>query len=508
MKNNLLILSFVCIFAMLVSSCEGPVDQVTNIGTDSGANIGDATGNSNSGSGRDTMTVLSPDAQKDYLVEVGAELAEVLTSAVLHSATPVVDLAEDLLEKYINYKWNEIGEQLSEELEDLYSSEFESFFNLPRRMVDVINGKKNASLEDLEILLTLSKFGYRFEFDDEEQTIIITKVDDPSIIATFFDADGVKCELKVWGVGQEKECSYSYEDYHYSDGEKVSDGTRTIRVKIPATIKMHFKHGNNELTSYSFNWDTNFEDYFNNSMNLKVMEFGIEETSKVSTKEAFSLFAMTCGNKNVITTAINLPKYKLIPWENGSDFTMEDAEEWIDGYVDQYEALLGELGKGELMVDVLGKMQLVGKVSDGSGLIDAYADWNNKYAYSPSVENEWEQPYNSLASQEDLCEIYDDYVSLAICYNGTDTEQAQLKLQPYKIEGSYWDQVEENYTEHCYYSHEPVLYFPQEDLSIAILTYLSSGDYSNVFNIVEKAAKDLIALDKNHYIFPKGVGFN
>lgn len=479
-----------------------------------------------------TDVILSPDEQKDYWVAIGTELAQTLTSATLESITPLADLSEDIVEKYITYKWREIGEKFEDEFGDFYSREFESFFRMPRRIVDVVQGKRKASLEDLELLLTLSKFGYEFKFDDKRKTIVITKVDQPLIIATFSDPDGVPCELKVWGVGEEKECSYTYETYHWEypliwdeywqdwyydweNGKKIYDGKRTIRVKLPETVKMHFKHGNKELVSYSFSWSTNFQDYFNNAMKLQVMEFGIEESAAVSTKEASAVFSMTCGNKNVLTASVNLPKYELMDWEYGSNITNENAEAWFEEFYDTYEDALATIGKGNVKVDLLGKMQLIGKVSDGAGLIDAYNEWDKKYPYSSKYNHWWEQSYHSLASQEDICEIYDKYVNLAVCYNGSETEQAQLILQPYYQEGTYWDGYwDENYYEwisqsinYSYYTHEPVLYFPQADITIAIMTYVSSlmdGNYSDVFKMIEKAANDIIALDKHNMIFPEG----
>lgn len=471
-----------------------------------------------------TDVLLSPDQQKDYWVEIGTELAEVFAKATLESVTPLVDLSEDLAEKYISYKWEQIGEQLENEFDDFYSREFESFFRMPRRMVDVLQGKREASLEDLEILLTLSKFGYEFKFDDRSKTIIITKVDKPYILATFSDPDGVPCELKVWGEGQETECSYTYEDYYweyyyddwgdYIGSEKISQGMRTIRVKLPETINMHFKHGSKELVAYSFNWKTNFKDYVNNSMKLKVMEFGIQETAAVSTKEASIVFSMTCGKKNVLTTTVNLPKYELMAWEYGSDITDANAVAWFDKFIEDYETALNSLGKGSVKLDLLGKAQIVGQVSNGADLINAYFDWDEKYPYSSRYDYWWEQPYNSLAAQEDICEIYDKYVNLAICYNGGTTEQAKLLLQPYYQEGTYWEEYWNDYygwydyrtIDYSYYTHEPVLYFPQDDVSIAIMTYISSlmdGNYSDVFKMIEKAANDIIALDKHNLIFPE-----
>ena len=199
------------------------------------------------------MELLSPDAQKDLLVDVGEELLNTFNPEDQRAA---VELADELYYKYKRYDWDQIYEDFEEEFEDIYSREFESFFSLPRRLAGAITDKQGASLENMEILLTLSKFGYVIEFDDKTESVKMTETDDASITVKFSDADGTKCEAKVWGEGKEIEGSYTYEDGHWEypevwdeywgewvtdweNGEYISDGKRTIRVKVPKTIKMH-----------------------------------------------------------------------------------------------------------------------------------------------------------------------------------------------------------------------------------------------------------------------------
>ena len=141
-----------------------------------------------------------------------------------------VEIEKDLTEENINVildKWPEFfddwcDEDFEEEFEDIYSREFESFFSLPRRLAGAITDKQSASLENMEILLTLSKFGYVIEFDDKTESVKMTETDDASITVKFSDADGTKCEAKVWGEGKEIEGSYTYEDGYWDWGDRKS----------------------------------------------------------------------------------------------------------------------------------------------------------------------------------------------------------------------------------------------------------------------------------------------
>lgn len=410
----------------------------------------------------DPIPLLSPDEQKDFLVEVGKELINTFNPADQKKA---VDLADNLYHKYLNYDWDAIEEEFGEEYDDIYSSEFESFFGMPKRIINVINGKQNATLEDLEILLTLSKFGRVIEFDDQTKSIKITKTSDPSVTAKFSDSNGTPCELKVWGEGKEIEGSYTYED----------DGKRTIRVKVPTTIKMHLKQGSSSLVSFTFNWDTNVKDYVNTSLDMKVINLGFKEESKVSTTQASAVFSFTYNDKNIITAAANLPKYKLTGWEEGSDITQEEGEDWINEYTEDYEALLGYVGKGEAKLDILGKIQIQGGVTDGAALVDAYYHWSDK-DYN-----------NELDECNDLCKLLNKYIYLSVYYNNTTTEQAKLLMDVY----------EDKYG----YDVEPIMQFPYDDSQIAVMTYFESSKFLGLIDLVEDLANSYIALDKNHLIF-------
>lgn len=457
-KTNLFFAFVLMTSACLISSCKGGDDPT-------GGLLDDPKG---------TMGVLSPDEQKDFLVDVGEELINTFNP---NDQKETVELADELYYKYKNYDWDAIGEEFEDELDDIYSTEFESFFGMPRRMIDVINGKKKVSLENKEILLTLSKFGRIIEFDDKNKTVKITKTDDPSVVAKFSDSEGTKCELKVWGEGKEIEGSYTYEDGHwdYNYDEWVSDGKRTIRVKVPRTIKMHLKHGSNSLISFTFNWDSNIKDYVNTSLNLQVINLVFAEETKVSTTEASAVFSFSYGDKGLIAAAVNLPKYELIDWEGGKDITEEEGENWLEEYDDKYKSMLGKVGKGEVKLDILGKVQLRGGVTDGAALVDAYYNWGDKY-------------YNDEQDEcQDLCDLLNKYIYLSVYYNNTTTEQAKLLMQVYE---DYYG-----------YDIEPIMYFPQDETSIAVMTYFNSSKFLGLVDLVEELANGYIALDKHNLIF-------
>lgn len=507
---------------------------------------------------KDEMELLSPDAQKDLLVDVGEELLNTFNPEDQRAA---VELADELYYKYKRYDWDQIYEDFEEEFEDIYSREFEAFFSLPRRLAGAITDKQSVSLENMEILLTLSKFGYVIEFDDKTESVKMTETDDASITVKFSDADGTKCEAKVWGEGKEIEGSYTYEDGHwdwgydeygnYYDNGWVVDGKRTIRVKVPTSIKMHLKHGNEALISFTFNWDSNLEDYANTSMNLQVINLKFAEETKVSTTTASAVCSFSYGDKPLVAAAANLPKYELISWEGGNDITEEEGENWLEEYSDKYASLLGKVGAGEAKVDILGKVQIKGGVTDGAALVDAYHNWEDKYndynwedynrtftytwvheywdwwydeygnwneGYKTVYEEQegsynawWERPYYTLKAKQEQCNFLNKYAYLSVYYNNTVTEQAKFMMDVYEKQETYdpagWLRYDSEYTnlpdpiQYSYYGVEPIMYFPQEETSIAITTYFNSSKFLGLIDLVEDLANSYIALDKHNLIF-------
>ena len=516
-------------------------------------------------------TPLSPNDQKNLLVEVGEELIGTFNP---NDQKKAVELADDLYYKYKNYDWSAIGEEFEELFDDIYSSEFESFFGMPKRVINAINGKQNASLEDLEILLTLSKFGYTIEFDDAKKSVKITKTGDAAVVAKFSDSNGTKCELKVYGEGKTIKASYTYEDYYWKyyydeygnwiGEERIDNGQRTIKVEVPTTIKMHLKQGSSSLISFTFKWDSNLKDYVNTSLDMKVINLGFKEETKVSTTEASAVFSFTYSDKDVITAAVSLPQYKLIGWDGGNDITEDEGINWLEEYGEKYASLLGKVGKGEAKLDILGRIQLKGGVTDGADLVDAYYNWNNKYnsynwgdyerTYTYTTNYKywdwwydeygyyhegyqtysyestdwywawWEGPYYSLEAKQAQCDFLNKYTYLSVYYNNGTAEQAKLVLDPYAENGTYdpasWQRYENEwysggdyeyyYTDlpdpipYSCYNIEPVLSFPEDGSQIAVLTYFNSTKFLSLLDLVEDLVNSYIALDKHNLIFPEG----
>ena len=527
--------TFVVLLAISMTTFSCKVQNDNNPDDPSGTGTG-STNNSTNG-GKELMT---PDEQKDYLVEVGKELLNTFNPK---DQEYVTDLATNLYQKYESYDWETFFEdQMYEE----YGEQFDEFFALPARLAAVASGKASMVGENKTMLLTFSGYGSVFTFDDTNKKINITRNNDKAAIARFTDKNGTNCELKVWGEGTEKEVSFTYTEYHWEheydeqgnwiSEERIEDGERTIRVMAPATIKGYFKHGSKEIMSFTFVWDSNLKDYINQSMKAKVANVSWEEESKVSTKNASMAFTMKYGDKTIITAAASVPKYEAYGWDNGGNITEDNGEEWLEEYGDRYETVLGSLGKGEAALDILGKIQIKAAVSSGSSLYDEYMDYEDRYynynyedynvrfeyTYTNEYDNTydgyiwcekwWEEPNYSLEAKKKLCDIYGKYMKASMYY-GNNIEQAQLKLQP-KAESDImtFDYIYDWHSNctvtgvpspisYTYYDIEPIMFFPKENTSFAALSYFESSKFNILMDMTEDLLNDYLRLDKEEFFW-------
>lgn len=481
---------------------------------------------------------LSSTDSKDYLVETGKQLLNTFNTADQKAA---VDLCNGLYKKYESYNWDDIENQVETD----YRSQLEPFFGMPRRMAQVAAGEQLATATDKTILFSLAAMGRLFEMDDTKKTIKITHTNDATARLLFKDADGTECEVKLWGEGKETEIAYTYEEYSYknlydSNGnwygcEPVYEGKRTIKVLAPATIKMYLKQGSNTIISFTFNWDSNLKDYFNESLALQVVNITVSEDAEMNTTSAKAAFAVNYGETTLVSGAVNLPKYELIAWSNGGNITEDNGKEWIEKYDKRYEYLLGQVGAGEAKLNVLDRVHIAGQMTDGAALYDAAVAWDKKYdaddissrTYTYKYKEEywtengieyrtetstnnyypyWERARYTLTAQKEYCSIYDKYLSCALYYgNNEEEKQAELKLQPREYKNSYepWEytnRYNNGYSDfsvnfpinYVIYDVEPVLYFPKDQTTYAFETYFDA----KTFNSLVYMAEDLV----NKYI--------
>lgn len=434
---------------------------------------------------------MTPDEQKDYLVEVGKEFIATFNPDDQRGA---VNLAEGLYRKYNTWDWEVIGEQMEKEFNKI---DAQGFFRMPARIAALATGEA-TTMDTKEFLISFAVAGRLFEFDEKTKTMKVSETKDGSIVARFKDENGTDCELKVWGEGETTTVTFTYDLYrweggYYDDygtwieGKEIYEGTRTIKAEVPAEVHMYFKQGKNTIMSFVFTWESNFKDYVNHSLSLKVTNITWSQELKASTTDASATFSLMYGNTKLIVAAVDLPKYKLIDWEGGKDITLEEGESWIEQYDSQYKTILGSLGKGEGVVDIMGKVRGKMSISDGAGFYDDMYAWSNK-RYETDLEKETA-----------YCAVYNKYVHVGLYYGGK-TEQAQVKMQP-----TYSYTYDDGTT---YYNSVPVLYFPKDGTTYEVVTFFESAKFNVLIDLAEDLVNAYKDLDTQGFFGDGDIRFN
>lgn len=422
--------------------------------------------NGNGGGGEEQkqdLNAMSPEEQKQYLVDAGKEFINTFNT---NDQKFVIELADGLYRKYESYDW----EQLGDDMEQIYRDKYESFFGLPKRYAQMAEQKRIPTLAMMEQIFSFATDSRNFTVDERTKTIIVTKSTDNACTATFTDENGNPCSLKVWGEGATTEYTVSYRE----DGT-----TKRIRAQIPEKIYMQLMQNNSQVIGVSISLNTKRNDHLTLGADIAVANLKWKFDINITSTHGNMAFAMSYDSKSMIAATIDLPKYQL--FDKDKDDSVDSWEEWAEKYADRYESLIGQVGSGDCVIQIMDKAQIKAHITDGGSLYDAIMNWDRKYDNRSS----------SLEAQKALCSIINQYATAGLYYN-SETMQAKVIAQAVDYQDEYYDYNLGRYVTETYYEIEPVLFFPKDMSTYSFSEYFSSRKFS----ILRGMSEDLI----NKYI--------
>ena len=249
--------------------------------------------------------------------------------------------------------------------------------------------------------------------------------------------------------------------WYYNDWEndyKVSDGKRTIKVKLPDKVFFTFKQGSNELIRCEFSQEMQKNDHAYFSMYAKLANLSWTVDAKVNSTHGSGAFAFKYGNQPFLSVAVELPMYELIGKEDGQTY-----EDWIEEYGDRYDELFKKIGEGDAIVDLFGEVQLKAHVNHFGYAYRDYMKWDE--------DENWENRHSKKIVQQ-FCSIFNDNSTNGIYFN-SDVKQAELRVI------AAYDEIDE------YYYAEPVLYFPADGTSYGFEQYFNRKPFTDLQYMVE-----------------------
>lgn len=413
---------------------------------------------------QNNSNAMTADQQKEYLQNSAQTILSTFKTADQKEA---VELADGLYDKYQNYDWQAIGEKLA----DIEDGRYESFFSAPKRLVALTQGLAAPSAASNLMVFSFEGCAYNFVIDEAKQTINYSKSNDGTCTATFRDKAGQTCTLRAWGEGKVSSYSYTF----------TSNGSvKTIQADIPAKTCLSLKQGNTEVIGFAFGLDAAKNNHLYTTLNLKVTNVIIKYDIRVNSTNGSALYELKYGDKNLITAALDLPKYKLINKEDSQDW-----EEWIDQYEKRYQELLRAIGSGSGQLNIMDLITLKGSVNSGAQLYEDIMQFDD------DIDDAGKK------GVQEFCNKINKNCTAGLYFpKDPSTMQVQVKLQPRAYESERYNYNTQTYETTTEYMPEPVLYFPKDQTSYSFAEYFTMDRFSSIIQMAEQVINSYIDLDK------------
>ena len=376
--------------------------------------------------------------QKEHLEQVALEFMNMMPSSDFRE---IADLGRFINENYIkDYDWGRV--------ENWAKDAFKATRQVIKTSTDeeeYWGSKYEYIYTDYKALLLASNFTGHFTARNGRW--VQEEANDLQFI--FTDQQGKQCVLKLETGGSVKNVhlwddeDWDY-DYEYIDGSYMSkyfiDNTQ-YTIGVPEKIIVTLTQGGDKVVKATINIDLgsiNGEEFNinKNSINLSALvelnngyKFNVSNVTYTANTKASVAFTMSKNGTALVTIGVSADVYD-IPSVNVSAFSAKDYDP------DDYDFEDVNAKNAFVKLDILGKIQLQGKLSD----VRKFVDYLNEADDNRSDEKTFKSYINQANSLADVNLFYD----------GKNLKQAAIKLEPF---------VDESWYGHIYWKAEPVIYF-------------------------------------------------
>lgn len=397
--------------------------------------------------------------QKIHLEETGVEVLNLIKTADFRSYVDLFDYVEDT---YYDYETDEVEDWYEGCLEDITKT-------LGNDSGETYWGDKYY-YTDYSRLYAASNFTGHFTAKDGYWDY--SKADDLQFI--FNDQNGKKCVVKLTTSGSSKEVyvgdeeDYDY-DYDYSTGNYIEyiDNYENY-IKIPEKITISMTQNGSSIISLTLT--TDLSSVAGEEFNLEKDKYAVTANVKIKdyewnlTKASYKAqenAQISMNFKKGSTTIVSMSAYI----DAKVDF--EEDEDYEDSEVEVTSAKNAKLNFS-IMDD---------KVAVKGNCLDVIK-FNNKMEDAEDYCDE-ETAYKSYINEAN------EMLDLYVYYNGTDTKQAYVNLEPFYDDGYYyggeWD---------C----EPVIRFADGTSYSTFEAFFDEDDFKDLINTFEKLIEDFEGL--------------
>lgn len=413
----------------------------------------DPTNNGGNGS-TNTPTLMSSTEQKIFLEEAGEEFLGYIKSSDFQS---VVDLYNYVGETYSDYKTDEVEDWYIACLEDI------------TQVLGVGTDEDNWNVynyNNYSRLYAVSNFKGHFTANDNGCWEYSEAND---LQFSFTDQNGANCVIKLATGGNTKKVYVGDEDYYqegyydYNLGKYISYLDRFENyIEIPEYILVTFTQGGANLST--LNLITNLS-MIDENFNLEQDQYAM--AVKMTVKEyEWNFEKVSYKAQQNAEISFNMKKGSQMLFAMGA---------YVDGKVDMESGEVTSAKNANLNFSILND-----KVKVAGNCLDVIKYCNKLEKAAEHADDE--KTYKSYINEAN------DMLDLNVYYDGTNTKQAYISLEPFYEEDYYYGY--NGYDKYGEWICEPVICFEDGTSYSTFATFFDEDDFKSLINTFEKLVKD------------------
>lgn len=416
---------------------------------------------------------MTPLQQKERLDVIAKEFMNLTPASDFQNIANLYNYISDTYTD--NYDWDTVGDWAS----DIFELLKESLGTTNKEQDKGSWGEYNYIYTNYKAVLMASNFTGHFTANNNKWTL--SKADDLQFI--FKDQNGKECVLKLETSGNVKkvyvgnvddwvryESSY---DNDYYIGNDYYDRTQ-LTIGVPENVVVTLTQGGSQVvkTTVKVNLGSISNERFDISKNELTAttlvelnngyKFNVSQVAYSGNSKASANFEMSKNGTSLAVVAFS-SDLSGIPSCNVDAFTSSE--------IDDINFDNANMKNAYVKLDILGKLQIQGKLSD----VRKYVD----YLESANDNEDNEKNFKSYITQAN------SLLDLNLFYDGKAVKQASVKFEPFA--GESWGGYQ-------YWDAEPVLYFYDGSSYSTFEAFFNDKDFKSVIDTFKGLADKYAAL--------------
>lgn len=419
---------------------------------------------------------MSPEAQKQYLDKVAMDFMAQMPASDFEE---IASLGKWIADTYVDdYDWDNVEDWA----EDVFDAARQALGTETTNTKTYQDGRYteqyNYIFTNYSALLTASNFIGHFTAKNGQWEL--TPANDLQFI--FPDKAGRQCIVKLETSGKEKKVhAFNIDDTQNSEYSSSDDYTyirtryydRTqYTVAVPEKIVVTLTQGGSQVVKTTVNIDLNSltgEEFDISKNNITVStttelnngyKIVVNQVAYTANSKASGSCVMSKNGTNLVTVAFS-GDISGIPSCNVAAFSCDDFDE--DDY--DWESANGK--NAFVKVDVMGKLQIQGTISD----VHKYVDYLDDADHNDTEESKFKSYINQANS---LTNVF-------LFYDGSATKQAEAKLEPF---------IDETWNGKTYWKAEPIMCFFDGSSYSTFEAFFNEEDFKKVIDTFKALANN------------------